>query len=111
MIASSAELQVDLAALVHNWRQIARVARPGSCAAVVKADGYGLGALRVSQALITAGCRTLFVATADEALSLRAAGIAVDLFVFEGARADSVEALAAANVAPVLNDEIGRAHV
>ena len=104
MTAVGAELLIDLSALVHNWRQIALVARPGRSAAVVKADGYGLGALRVSQALIAAGCGTLFVATADEALALRAAGIAAGLFVFEGARAESAEALAAANVAPVLND-------
>lgn len=44
---------------------------PAECAAVVKADGYGLGAAKVAAALLGAGCRTFFVATLDEGLALR----------------------------------------
>ncbi|MCQ8242018.1 alanine racemase [Acetobacteraceae bacterium KSS12] len=48
----------------------ARVA-PAACAAVVKADGYGLGAARVAAALSAAGCRCFFVAHLAEAVALR----------------------------------------
>ena len=43
----------------------------GPVAGVVKADGYGLGARPVAQALYAAGCRHFFVALLDEALEIR----------------------------------------
>ncbi len=99
-----ATLCVDLDALVHNWRIIDAAARPGRSAAVVKANAYGLGAVPVADALVRAGCGTLFVATCDEALALRDAGIAAVLYVFEGARVDTARALVQARLSPVLND-------
>lgn len=64
-------LAVDLDRLAANWRALAALARPATCAAVVKADAYGLGALMVGPRLEAAGCRTFFVATVDEGLALR----------------------------------------
>ena len=54
-----------------NWRLLAALVAPAECAAVVKADAYGLGAPQVSAALAAAGCRLFFVATLDEALAVR----------------------------------------
>ena len=99
-----ATLRVDLDALVHNWHLLDAAARPGRSAAVVKANAYGLGAVQVARALLGAGCRTLFVATCDEALALRDAGIDSELYVFEGALRETAAALAHARVSPVLND-------
>lgn len=65
-------LVIDLDAIAANWRGLAALARPAGCAAVCKADGYGLGIRQVAPALAAAGARTFFVATADEALELRA---------------------------------------
>ncbi len=48
-------------------------AAPARCAAVVKADAYGLGAVQVAPALAAAGCRIFFVATLDEGIALRRA--------------------------------------
>ncbi len=48
-------LTIDVAALVANWRLLAARAAPGECAAVVKADGYGLGIAVVVPALAQAG--------------------------------------------------------
>ena len=67
-----AVLTIDLDAVVANWRQLDERTAPGRCAAVVKADAYGLGAARVAPALHAAGCRTFFVAQLEEALALRA---------------------------------------
>ena len=58
-------LTIDLAAIVANWRALARRAAPAECAAVVKADGYGCGIEPVAGALAKAGCRTFFVADLD----------------------------------------------
>ena len=104
MSTHRATLRVDLDALVHNWRMLDAAARPGRSAAVVKANAYGLGAVPVARALLGAGCRTLFVATCEEALALRNAGIDAEVYVFEGARRETAAQLAHAHVSPVLND-------
>lgn len=61
-------LWIDVGAVVANWRALAARVRPAECAAVVKADAYGLGVERVVPALAAAGCRTFFVAGVDEAI-------------------------------------------
>lgn len=66
---------IDLAAVRHNIGVLRRHAGPANVMAVVKADGYGHGAVAVARASIDAGATELGVATVGEALSLRAAGI------------------------------------
>src|ERR1700752_2337191 len=66
-------LTVDLDAIVANWRKLEKTAVPAECAGVVKADAYGCGVEPVARALNSAGCKTFFVATLDEARVLRAA--------------------------------------
>lgn len=75
--APRAETQVDLDALRHNVRLLAeRAGRSGAeMMTVVKADGYGHGAVPVARAALQAGATWLGVASVDEALELRAAGI------------------------------------
>ena len=68
---AGAVLEVDLAAIVANWRLLCAMHPSGPVAGVVKADGYGLGARHVTPALAEAGCRHFFVASLDEALELR----------------------------------------
>jgi len=68
---AGAILEVDLGAIVDNWRLLRRRHPAGPVAGVVKADGYGLGARAVAQALYAAGCRHFFVALLDEALEIR----------------------------------------
>ena len=64
-------LQIDLGALAANYRALAARAPGAEAAAVVKADGYGLGADRVGPALSRAGARSFFVALASEGQALR----------------------------------------
>src|SRR4051794_6764797 len=70
---AGAGLEIDLGAVAANWRWLAERAAPAGCAAVVKANGYGLGAEPVARALAAAGCRLFFVATLDEGIALRRA--------------------------------------
>ena len=65
-------LTIDLDVVAVNWRLLAELAAPAECAAVVKANAYGLGIAPVAQRLAQAGCRQFFVATLDEAITLRA---------------------------------------
>src|ERR1041384_1555923 len=66
-------LTVDLDAIIANWRKLEKTSVPSECAGVVKANAYGCGAEPVARALASAGCKTFFVATLDEARRLRAA--------------------------------------
>src|SRR5690606_24082721 len=74
------------------------------CAAVVKADAYGLGAVQVSRALEAAGCRTFFVAHSGEGLELRRT-LQPDarVFVLNGVPAGREPQLAQAGLTPVVN--------
>lgn len=63
-------LTLDTDALVHNWRALDRLSGAARAGAAVKADGYGLGAVRVVKALAKVGCRDFFVAYASEAAAL-----------------------------------------
>lgn len=69
-------VEVDESAIVHNVRTL-RALTPARTRfmAVVKADGYGHGALTAARAALHAGADRLGVATVDEALELRASGI------------------------------------
>lgn len=70
-----AQAVVDLGAIAHNVRVLREHAGSARVMAVVKADGYGHGAVPVARAALAAGAAELGVATVDEALALRAAGI------------------------------------
>ena len=64
-------LTIDLGALADNWRALSRRAAPGRCAAVVKANAYGIGVDRAAPALWAAGARAFFVAHLGEGVALR----------------------------------------
>jgi alanine racemase len=72
---AAAEAVVDLDAIAHNVRLLREHARSAQVMAVVKADGYGHGAVAVGRTALAAGADELGVATIDEALALRRAGI------------------------------------
>ena len=67
--------RVDLAAIERNCRLLDRTSGDAILCAVVKADGYGHGALPTAQAARAGGAQWLAVATANEAAELREAGI------------------------------------
>ncbi|MDT7580206.1 MAG: alanine racemase [Pseudonocardiales bacterium] len=69
------EAAVDLAAVRHNVALLVAAAPGAATMAVVKAEGYGHGAVPVARAALEAGARWLGVCTLEEALELRAAGI------------------------------------
>src|SRR5689334_15688094 len=68
---AGAILTVDLSAIRENYRLLRDRLDGAECAAVVKADGYGLGAVEVAAALRKEGCNVFFVAHAAEGIALR----------------------------------------
>ena len=65
------ELNVDLGALRRNVRTLLRALDGSQLGAVVKANGYGHGAVDVSGAALGAGATALCVVTIPEGLALR----------------------------------------
>lgn len=102
---AGAILTIDLDAVAANWRALKGRLAPGAeCAAVVKADAYGLGAARVAPALYNAGCRAFFVAAFDEGTALR--GCLPDdaeVHVLAAPIAGNENEFAARGLVPVLN--------
>ena len=74
--------RVNLAAIERNVARLRRGLTGGAgLCAVVKADGYGHGAVPVARAALAGGARSLAVATATEAAALRASGIEAPVLV------------------------------
>ncbi len=97
-------LTIDRAALAHNWRALDRLSGTARAGAAVKADGYGLGAVRVARVLEEAGCRDFFVAHWSEAAELAAAIDPARVAVLHGPLSDADAAFARGlGVRPVIN--------
>ncbi|ALE02921.1 alanine racemase [Bartonella ancashensis] len=62
---------IDIGAIVANYKTLAQRVAPIECAAVIKANAYGMGAEKVAPALYQVGCRIFFVAQINEALQLK----------------------------------------
>ncbi|MEQ1955233.1 alanine racemase [Mesorhizobium sp. CN2-181] len=106
LAAAGAVLTIDLGAIRANYRLLCERLGGGRCAAVVKADAYGLGAEKVAPALAREGCDTFFVAHLGEGIALRKIlGALPEIFVLNGLPPGSEEFCAAAGLVPVLNSE------
>jgi len=89
-----ARATIDLAAVRHNVAAVRRRLRPGTgYLAVVKADGYGHGAVQVARAALEAGATGLAVTTTEEAWALNDAGLGADVLI----------------MGPVLDDQLDEA--
>ncbi|MDH4075580.1 MAG: alanine racemase [Acidimicrobiia bacterium] len=78
---SRAWADIDLGRIAHNTRVLRELAAPAEVCAVVKANGYGHGAVEVARAAVAAGATRLAVAQVAEGMALRAAGLVVPIWV------------------------------
>ena len=101
----TAWLEIDLDRLAGNLAAI-RAALSGAVTVevVVKADAYGHGAVPVAHAALAAGARGLCVATLDEALELRRAGVSAPVLVLFQVPPDGAVVAARAGVAIAAGD-------
>ena len=67
---SNSFLEINIDSIIHNYQLINTKVGNTECAAVLKADAYGMGASVIAKALDKAGCSTFFVATIDEGIEL-----------------------------------------
>ena len=118
--STAATLTIDLGAIAQNWRFLgtragsssaskagttaASTSTTAACAAVVKADAYGLGLAEVGPALYQAGCRDFFVALVDEGVQLRTLiGPDATVYVLHGPQPSAEIECAQHALVPVLN--------
>jgi alanine racemase len=75
-------LEVDLEAIAHNVRRVVEMVGPQvAVMAVLKADGYGHGMVRVARTALNNGARYLGVASINEGAVLRRAGITTPVLI------------------------------
>jgi alanine racemase len=96
-------LTIDLAAIAANWRALAHELLTAECAAVVKANAYGLGLEPVTATLAKAGCKTFFVADLAEARSVRSRAREATIYVLNGFTPDWGDGFIELNARPVIN--------
>lgn len=96
-------LTIHLSRITENYHRLKKQFTGPQTAAVIKANAYGLGAVRVANALTAAGCEWLFVASLEEGVALRNAGIQTRLAVFHGPFAGQEAAFIEHGLLPVIN--------
>jgi alanine racemase len=95
-VSRRAVARIDLGAIRHNAALLARAAGRARLMAVVKAGGYGHGAVPAARAALEGGAAALAVAAVAEAEELRAAGIDAPVLVMGPLGGDEWERAAAA---------------
>lgn len=101
-MASHAEIRVDLSAIGRNVRELVRIAGGAELCVVVKADGYGHGAIEVARAALDAGASRLAVAHVSEGIQLREAGIVAPILLLSEPPADALAGAWAHDLTPTL---------
>lgn len=99
-------VEIDQGALVHNVRQLKGLLQEGTqLMAVVKADAYGHGAVKVAEMALGAGATWLAVATLQEGVQLREAGILAPILLLGAVNTpEEIEAIAHWQLQPTLGN-------
>lgn len=102
---SEAWIDIDLDAIANNYQEVLKQLRTGArVIAVVKADGYGLGAVEVAQTLVEQGCEAFAVTTVEEGLILRKHGIQAKVLVLGPVSVSQMEEAIQADLQLTLSD-------
>lgn len=105
-------VEIDLEAIGNNVRLLAQLAAPAKIMAVLKADAYGHGMVKVARTTLNNGATWVGVATLGEALTLRRAGIESPILVMSYMPAWQAHDAIANNIsATVFTEEIARAFI
>jgi len=95
-------VEVDIKAIEHNVQHLCSLVAPAALWAVVKADGYGHGALPTATAAVRAGAAGLCVALVSEGLELRRAGIEAPILVLSEQPPETLDDLLDAQLMPTV---------
>lgn len=102
---SDSILEINLGALADNYRILKQQLHSNiTCAAVVKANAYGIGVEKVAHTLAKEGCQTFYVATLEEGLELRKILPNALIYVLFGVHPSQERSFLDAQLIPILND-------
>lgn len=93
---------VDLNALTHNYKEVLCRCDGRKILAVVKAQAYGHGAVKVARHLLSLGADMLGVALVEEGKELRDAGIEAPILVMGSVFPDQAEEVARLGLSPAV---------
>ncbi len=99
--------EIDLSAIGANVRTLIDHVAPTPVCAVVKADGYGHGAVPVAKAALEAGASWLAVALVEEGIELREAGIEAPILVLSEAPPEDAQLVAKLDLTPTVYTAAG----
>lgn len=105
-------VEIDLKALVRNYRRIVARVKPAKVLCVLKANAYGLGVAAYAKSLVDAGCENFGVAEPFEAMELksvlarssRSGGRKVSIQILSSILPDEIPEMVAADVILPITD-------
>jgi len=97
-------MEVSLDSFRHNYRAIKDYVKPSTVISVIKADAYGMGAVPVAWTLQSEGADFFAVATPDEALELREAGIGGTVLVMGASPYDAADIYVRLGISATVTD-------
>jgi alanine racemase len=97
-------ITIDLKKIQNNYKKLCEITK-GQVGYVCKANSYSLGAVPLSKAIYTAGCRSFFVATIQEGIHIRKA-LPEDakIYILHGPDQNDLDLFMKHNLIPVLNN-------
>jgi alanine racemase len=105
--ARRAWAEVDLGAIRHNASHLKALVAPAGLCAVVKASGYGHGAVAVARAALEGGASWLAVALVEEGEMLRRHDVAAPILVLSEPPVEAMDDVVALGLTPTLYTEQG----
>jgi alanine racemase len=104
MFSRPTRVFVDPEALVHNFREVRRLAGPDcAIAPVIKSDAYGHGFIGTARELLKAGADRFAISFTEEGLQLREAGISVPILVLGGCYPAQAREIVAGKLTPMVS--------
>ena len=105
MINSNSILQINKKNLIYNYNYLSKLSDKSICAATIKANAYGLGAVEVLKLLLKVGCNNFFLATTEEAIEIRKVNKKVKLYVLNGLERNNIKLFIKYNLIPILTSK------
>ena len=103
MIDSSAILEINTKNILHNYKELSKIANNSISGATIKANAYGLGDLEIFKILHTNGCRHFFVATIEEGLNLRKKYKQNNVYILNGVHESQIILTQQKKLIPIIN--------
>ena len=95
---------INREALIHNFREVLRLAGPDCpVAPVIKSDAYGHGFITTARELLKAGADRFAISLTEEGLELREEGISVPILILGGCYPEQAKEIVGRKLSPMVS--------